>query len=101
MGDSNEPEAFMHNYYKAVRKYTENTYTRHSKPPTATAGWVGTQMNARAGSGMGAFIDDVIRIVTPGGALEKRQYAQNASKSDNVLCTFLIVSYRAANNNFI
>ena len=37
MGDSNEPEAFMHNYYKALRKHTENTYTRHSKPLTASS----------------------------------------------------------------
>ena len=39
MGDSNEPELFMQNYYEAVSQYTLTTHNRISKPLISQAEW--------------------------------------------------------------
>ena len=101
MRDSNEPEVFMHNYYHAISQYTHKTHHRHSKPLMSSAPWMGAR---KANAGMGAFIDDVIRVVVPQGnddrglasaanfdsrsltdSLDEKSYVQNETKADVVL----------------
>ena len=58
MGDSNEPELFMHNYYEAVAQYLLSTH-RNSKALISTSPW------GRTNASIGGFVDDLIRIVVP------------------------------------
>ena len=61
MGDSNEPELFMQNYYEAINQYALKTHARVTKGLTATAEWFSA---AKANASIGAFVDDIIRIIT-------------------------------------
>ena len=113
MGDSNEPELFMQNYYEAIRQYTRTTHARITKGLTATAEWFSA---SKANASIGAFIDDIIRIVTPTdqkddralaanmnhdsreltNALDGWMYAQNAEKADITLYGRRTVTHRLA-----
>ena len=88
------------------------TQARHSKPLAASAPWLGpTKADAR----VGAFVDDIIRMVIPAGnddraivgaanfdsraltgALDMREYVQSASKADVEIFARRSVTYRLA-----
>ena len=63
MGDSNEPELFMQNYYCAVSQYVHAQDAPEDKQGAHhTSGLV---RPPQANASIGAFVDDIIGIVTP------------------------------------
>ena len=105
MGGSNEPEFFMQNYYEAIKQYTLATHTKTTKPLIAKAEWFGPYL---ANTSIGAFVDDIIRIVVQPlnddramgaaidadsraltAALDQKKYAQNETKADITLTNLM------------
>ena len=76
MGDSNEPEAFMANFYHAVQPWILTNHKKFSRELVFTAEPIG----ARGDGGWGAFVDDLIRILP----FLTLQSAKQLHEDDNV-----------------
>ena len=95
MGDSNEPELFMENFYACVKNYAAWTHDAISSPLLARSPVTGRWHNAS----LGLFVDDIVRMVITepdrdmqrrsdidaellDEAVEDGEYAQNRDKAE-------------------